>query len=67
MVFGGKTINAIDPENALLVIGSEAHGIPNDWLDDCNDLITLEMPGKTESLNAAVAGSIAMYIAWALK
>jgi tRNA G18 (ribose-2'-O)-methylase SpoU len=47
----------------LLVVGSEAHGIPEAWLDTCDALMTLPMPGNTESLNAAVAGSIALYVA----
>lgn len=50
--------------NSLLVIGSEAHGIPNHWVEQCDKAVTLPMPGEVESLNAAVAGSIAMYLAW---
>lgn len=46
----------------LFVIGNEAHGIPEGWLRSCNEQITLPMPGKTESLNAAIAGSIVLYI-----
>jgi len=46
-----------------LVIGSEAHGIPQIWIDESEEKLTLPMPGKTESLNAAVAGSIALYLA----
>jgi TrmH family RNA methyltransferase len=55
----------IDLSHALLVIGNEAHGLPTAWLRDCEYKITLPMPGNIESLNAAVAGSIAMYLAWA--
>lgn len=54
-------------ENALLVVGSEAFGIPQKWIEECDKKMTIPMPGKTESLNAAVAGSIAMYLAWASK
>jgi len=32
------------------------------WLKDCEEFLTLSMPGKTESLNAAVAGSIVLYL-----
>ena len=49
-------------ENFLLVVGSEAHGIPKKWINDCNQLVTLDMPGKIESLNASIAGAIAMYL-----
>lgn len=66
VVVGGKDISEINKEdlkNSLLVIGSEAHGIEKSSLADCDELVTLQMPGQTESLNAAVAGSIAMYLA----
>jgi TrmH family RNA methyltransferase len=51
----------------LLIIGNEAHGIPESYLAQCTQKVTIEMPGKTESLNAAIAGSIAMYCAWIAK
>ncbi len=63
VVSGGNRPNEIDLTNSLLVIGSEAHGIPQEWLDQCEQKMTIPMPGKTESLNAAVAGSIALYLA----
>jgi len=57
----GKEIK-IGEKNKLFIIGNEAHGIPEKWLTDCEELLTLSMPGKTESLNAAVAGSLVLYI-----
>lgn len=48
-------------KDTLLVIGNEAHGIPNEWIQQCTHRVTIAMPGKTESLNAAIAGSIALY------
>ena len=48
--------------NALLVVGSEAHGLPEEAINNCDKKISLTMPGETESLNAAIAGSIAMYL-----
>ncbi len=62
VVKGGKTPQELELKNILLVVGNEAHGIPNDWLNDCDIKCTLPMPGNTESLNAAVAGSIALYL-----
>jgi TrmH family RNA methyltransferase len=44
-----------------LFIGSEAHGLPQEAVGDCDLQITLAMPGGTESLNAAIAASITMY------
>lgn len=48
-------------DQSLLVVGNEAQGIPDAWLADCQQRMTLPMPGGTESLNAAVAGSIGLY------
>jgi len=63
VISGGK-----NPSNhyndGFLVVGSEAHGIPQKWLNNCNDRLTIPMPGNTESLNAAVAGSIALYLVY---
>lgn len=57
-----KKPQEIDLQNTLLVVGSEAHGIPEAWLKSCEATFSLPMPGKVESLNAAVAGSIALYL-----
>ena len=61
VISGGKKPQETDFQNTLLVIGSEAHGIPPQWVDQCEQKLTLAMPGGVESLNAAVAGSIALY------
>ncbi|MBT3827778.1 RNA methyltransferase [bacterium] len=49
---------------SLLVVGNEAHGLNSTWLASCDQKVTLPMPGKSESLNAAVAGSLAAYLAF---
>lgn len=59
----GKNPNTVNMRNGLIVIGSESHGIPDEWVAQCDKKITLPMPGNFESLNAAVAGSIALYLA----
>jgi RNA methyltransferase, TrmH family len=59
----GKHPSDVNLRDALLVVGSESHGIPQDWVEQCDEKITLPMPGNFESLNAAVAGSIALYLA----
>ncbi len=64
VITGGKTPKEINFANTLLVIGSEAHGIPSEWINDCDEKLSLPMPGKIESLNAAVAGSIVLYLAY---
>lgn len=67
VVSGGKSPNELDFKNNLLVVGSEAHGIPESWISDCDNLLTLPMEANVESLNAAVAGSIALYLAFGQK
>jgi len=51
-------------QNSLIIIGNEARGIPDAWVADCDIKVTLPMPGITESLNASVAGSIALYLTY---
>ena len=62
VVEGGEKLAPLK-ETWLLMVGSEADGIPREWIAESDHTITLPMPGKAESLNAAVAGSIALYIA----
>lgn len=47
--------------NVAIVIGNEGNGIKADTINICDDVITIPMGGKAESLNAAVAGSILMW------
>lgn len=42
-------------------IGNEAHGVDTNVLEGMDGLVTIPMPGTTESLNAAVAASILLY------
>lgn len=44
-----------------LVIGGEAQGASEQALQYADELITIPMPGSSESLNAAVAGSILLF------
>ncbi len=66
VVKDGESPQSIDKKYALLVIGNEARGISENALQTCEYTITIAMPGDTESLNAAVAGSIATYLTFAL-
>jgi 23S rRNA (guanosine2251-2'-O)-methyltransferase len=47
-----------------LVVGGEGGGMRPLVRKSCDQLLRLPMQGKVESLNAAVAGSIALYLAW---
>lgn len=44
----------------FFVVGGEAQGIPYPWISQCTRKVTLPMPGAAESLNAAIAGSLAL-------
>lgn len=59
----GKSSDQLDLSNTLLVVGNEAHGISQEQLSKCNSLLTLPIASGVESLNAAVAGSIALFLA----
>ena len=47
-----------------LVVGSEGEGMRPLVHQSCDFLMKLPMQGKVESLNAAVAGSVALYLAY---
>lgn len=47
-----------------LVVGSEGEGIRQLTRTKCDIVLNLPMRGKIESLNAAVAGSVALYLAY---
>lgn len=63
IVRGGSSPEELDLRNALIVVGNEAQGLSGEWIAACEQRCTLSMPGNTESLNAAIAGSIALYLA----
>ena len=44
-----------------VLVGSEAHGLPDDALARCDRLVSIPMEGRVESLNAAVAGSVVLF------
>jgi TrmH family RNA methyltransferase len=59
---GGERPDRVDLNRALaLVFGNEAHGLPADVLDRVDTQVTIPMPGRSESLNLAMAASILLY------
>lgn len=56
-----QTIYDIDYKKKVLVIGNEAKGVSKEILELANKKIKIPMPGKTESLNVAVATGIILY------
>jgi TrmH family RNA methyltransferase len=61
LVAGGEPLAGLDwAAGALLAVGNERHGLGR-WEALCTRLAAIPMSGNAESLNAAVAGSIALY------
>lgn len=67
VISNGQDVSTIKTNKSLIIIGNEASGINFKYFNQIDKLITLPMPGGSESLNAAVAGSIALYIAYIYK
>ena len=49
------------PAGVALLIGEEVHGIEQELLDTCEDVIEIPMVGQKESFNVSVATGIALY------
>jgi TrmH family RNA methyltransferase len=43
------------------VLGSEREGLPEEVVTACAASATIPLPGRAESLNVAMAGTIALY------
>ena len=48
-------------QKCAFIIGNESNGITNETENLADELIKINMPGRCESLNAAIASSIIMY------
>ena len=58
----GKDYRSIDFDGkTCLIIGSEGHGLKQIVSNSCDEIISLPMKGKINSLNASVAGGIFIY------
>ncbi len=60
--FGVVAAQEMDFTSACaLMIGNEGAGLAAEWMEMCDARVTIPCPGKVESLNAAVAGSLLLY------
>lgn len=70
----GKTIVAIEtadnatciyntqlPENVAFIVGSESHGLSNELLAQCDQVVYIPVPGPTRSLNVSHAAAVALF------
>lgn len=62
VVRDGLSPAQLPSHKVVLVVGNEAKGLTPQQITACDYKLTLPMPGQTESLNAAIAGAIGMYL-----
>lgn len=48
-------------KNKAIVIGNEANGVSQEFINKADKLVKIPMIGKTESLNASVATGVILY------
>lgn len=48
-------------DGCAMIIGNEANGLPDEFIDRCDFAVTIQMKGKAESLNAAAAAAVLIY------
>ena len=59
---GGRPLGEIDLEGATtLVLGAEREGLPEEVVAQCDERVTIPLAAGAESLNVAMAGTIALY------
>lgn len=56
----GKNINRLSnlPDNFILCMGSESHGLPESIMSQADQILSIPRPGKGESLNLAISTGI---------
>ena len=54
----GKSIKDFTFKNDIVLIGNEANGLTANAISICDEIVTIKMNGKAESLNAAAASCI---------
>jgi RNA methyltransferase, TrmH family len=59
---GGKPLPELDSaDSTTFVLGAEREGLPDDVVDMCDETATIPLASHADSLNVAIAGSIALY------
>jgi RNA methyltransferase, TrmH family len=59
---GGTPLAELDLSGqTTFVLGAEREGLPEDVLARCDERATIPQPGHAESLNVAMAGTVALY------
>jgi TrmH family RNA methyltransferase len=58
---GAAPLSELDPSLSRFVLGSEREGLPDEVVAACAASATIPLVGRAESLNVAMAGTIALY------
>jgi TrmH family RNA methyltransferase len=58
---GAPPLSELDPRLSRFVLGSEREGLPDEVVIACAASATIALPGPAESLNVAMAGTVALY------
>jgi RNA methyltransferase, TrmH family len=59
---GGEPLAGADLSgDVVFVLGAEREGLPDDMLARCDATVTIPIGGGAESLNVAMAGTVALY------
>jgi TrmH family RNA methyltransferase len=58
---GAPPLAELDPSLSRFVLGSEREGLPEEVVAACAATATIPLVGRAESLNVAMAGTIALY------
>jgi TrmH family RNA methyltransferase len=58
---GAAPWSELDPSLSRFVLGSEREGLPDEVVAACAASATIPLVGRAESLNVAMAGTIALY------
>jgi TrmH family RNA methyltransferase len=61
LAHGAPPLSEVEPSLARFVLGSEREGLPDDVAEACAARATIPLTGSAESLNVAMAGTIALY------
>ena len=58
---GGAGLGQLATSPSAVLVGGEGAGLPAEIIESCDGLLTIEMPGGSESLNAGVCASLMAY------
>ncbi len=63
VVDGGDPYDSVDLSEAVICVGSEPHGLPDDVVARSDRRVTIPLAGPTESLNVAAAAAVLVFAA----